>query len=471
MLIPYDRPRGSVHSLDHLSTLSDCRSRILCVSDRTLYLLLNYASRDIDFQSRFATNLLENGYLAVDDDSAEYELWADVVNRFKIEVTDMTCDIESGLLAIADALRVGGGGGCSSYGNATLNCIVDLNNEQLLGPEDETQGNPVSDPPPEGFATWDEYFAYKCQAAHFIWDLERKNMAAIRAFDGAALTATIVGPVIAGLAGLLPAAFTPPGFVAFVAVIVAMGLVAAGGWWYVDEMIDEWDANKDEIICALYNSGTSVQAVSALSNALEDAIQAIVTWGVLAPVSGQLAAMMSQAFAYTAGNGMVEPLFKSIAAVSAAFQDADCDDCGQGYPMAQTSLYSPYNVLTQGDSITAYDDDPTNGYQAQNSGTRIDLEFVVDDGYTGLWSWSAEYKRVGGAAQTAVVHLQSNSGSGWVDEKVPAWTFPIPTADWTDIGASAVDINFSDGVDYRLHCQPEDFNEFGWYRKFNLQPD
>ena len=220
MLIPYDRPRGSVHSLDHLSTLSDCRSRILCVSDRTLYLLLNYASRDIDFQSRFATNLLENGYLAVDDDSAEYELWADVVNRFKIEVTDMTCDIESGLLAIADALRVGGGGGCSSYGNATLNCIVDLNNEQLLGPEDETQGNPVSDPPPEGFATWDEYFAYKCQAAHFIWDLERKNMAAIRAFDGAALTATIVGPVIAGLAGLLPAAFTPPGFVAFVAAFV-----------------------------------------------------------------------------------------------------------------------------------------------------------------------------------------------------------------------------------------------------------
>jgi len=468
--IPYEQPRGSIHNLQVIDELGAARCRILCVSDRTLYLLHNYASLDIDFTARFADELLVNGYLPVDDTSPNWDLTHEVQNAFKLEVMDMTCDIETGLLAIADALRIGGGGDCASPGNPTVNCIVNLDNDQLLGPSSESQGNPASDPPPEGFETWEEYFAYKCQAAHFIFEFQRKNMVAIRNFDGVALVSSIVAPVIAGLAGVLPAAFTPAGFVVFVGTLVAIGITAAASWWYMDEMIEQWDDDKEAIVCALYNSGSSVEAVSALANFLEDAIQAIVTWGVLGPVSGEIAGLLSTAFSQLAGNGMVEPLFKTMAAVASTEESVDCDDCGQGFPYAQTQLFSPYNVLTQGESITAHDDDVNDGYEAQNSGTRIDLEFVVDGGYTDLWDWSAEFKCESTPPLTAVVTLQSNSGSGWFDETGGTWTFADMTAGWTVIGASDVDINFSDGVDYRLHCAPQDHNLYGWYRKFNLKP-
>lgn len=468
--IPYEQPRGSIHSLETLKSLSDSRCRILCVSDRTLHILLNYAALDIDFQARFADELLENGYLPVDPNSDNWDLYLAIRNAFKLETLDMTCDIENGLLAIADAIRVGGGGGCASPGNVTLNCIVDLSDEQLLGPGAVNQGNPGIDPPPEGFATWEEYFAYKCQAAHFIWEFQRRNMVMIRNFDGVALASSIVAPIAAGLAGVLPAAFTPAGFVVFVGAIIAIGITAAASWWYMDEMIEQWDADKQAIVCALYQSGSSVEAVSALANALEDAIQAIVTWGVLGPVSGEISALLSTMFSQLAGNGMVEPLFKSIAAVVSTVGTVDCDDCGQGYPYAQTSLSSPYNVLTQGESITAYANDPALGYEAENSGTRIDLEFLVDGGYTGLWSWSAEFKCESTPPLTAVVQLEQNTGGGWGSVPDGTWTFPNMTSGWTVIGAADIDINFADSVDYRLHCQPQDYGLFGWYRKFNLKP-
>jgi hypothetical protein len=434
-------------------------------------LLHNFAATDVTFQSRFATELVTNGYNPVNEESEYYELFQDVTNRFKLEVLDMTCDIESGLNAIAEALRYSGGGGCSSPSNPTFNCIVNLDNEQLLGPPDESQGNPEYDSPPEGFATWDEYFAYKCQAAHFIWDLYRKNMVMIRNFEGVALVSSIVAPVAAGVAGVLPAVFTPAGFVLFVGTIVAIGVVAGFSWFYIDEMIDEWDTNKADIVCALYNSGSSVQAVSALAGFVEDAIQAIVSWGALAPVAGEIASLLGTAFAQLTGNGMVEPLFKTVAAVTSIEETVDCDTCGQGYPYAQTQLFSPYNVMTQGDDVSAADDDSVLGFKGTNSATRFDLEFHVEGGYTGLWQWSAEYMPVEAPPQTCNVQLEAYDGMAWGQVTGGLWQFNITDTGWTTIGATGEDINFSDATQYRLHCQPQDFNESGWYRKVNLQPE
>ena len=238
----------------------------------------------------------------------------------------MTCDIETGLMAVADAIRnfpccAGGGGSGGIY-----DVVNPLPNETILGPDPVDQGNPQVDPVPEGFATWAEYFQYKCQAAHFIWELERKHLVALRNFEGIALTASVAGPVLAGLAGILPAAFTPAGGLVFLTCCLAIAWTAAFSWYYVDEMLSAWDFNKEDIVCALYNSGTSGEAVSVLANAVEDAIQSIVSWGVLAPVSGTISGLLSTAFAQTANNGFVEPLFKSIAAV-VSIGEVDCNDC------------------------------------------------------------------------------------------------------------------------------------------------
>jgi hypothetical protein len=330
-LVPYERARGAIHDLAALADLDSRPCHLLCVSSRTLYLLHNLAAADVTFFGRYAEELAEYGYWALERDSPLWSLFSDVVAGFQLEVRDMTCDIESGLNAVADALaalRCGCGGG--QYGPATLECIVNLSNEDLLGPDDADQGNPQFDPPPEGFATWEEYFVYKCQAANFIWALSRKHMVALRTFDGLALTASMVGPVIAGLAGALPAVFTPAGFAVFVASVVAIGVTAGWAWFYMDEMISWWDDNRQEIVCSLYNAGQSPQAVEALGNALEDAIQAIVAWGSLEPIAGEIAELLSGAFGQLAGNGIVAPLFTQVAGILPVADPIDCSACQSG---------------------------------------------------------------------------------------------------------------------------------------------
>jgi hypothetical protein len=297
-------------------------------------LLHNLAAEDITYRARYAIELGQGVFRPVDLSDPEWGDFTDAVEGFQLEVIDMTCDIQEGLEsigegldAIADNLHLvgGGGGGCSSPGSPVSGCIVDLEDSELLPPDPITEGNPAEDDPPDGFETWEEYFAYKCQAAHFIWALERKHMVALRTFDLVTLSSAIVTPIIAGLAGIIPAALTPAGFVVLVTSIVAIGIVSAASWFFMDEMIEWWDDNKQEIVCALYESGTSVVAVNALGNALEDAIQAIVTWGALSPVADQIAALLGTGFSQLAGNGIVAPLFQAVASV--AVPDADCDDC------------------------------------------------------------------------------------------------------------------------------------------------
>jgi len=325
--IPYSRPRGAIHDLAHLETLSACRQRLLCVSDRTLYLLGNLAGIDIEFQARYAEEFRTDGYVPVSEGSPNFDLFVSAYEAFQLEVLDMTCDIQAGLEAIAAAIENMRPGGACSTGSGIVNCVVNIDNDDLLGPGDSVV-DPFQDPdPPEGFATWEEYQIYKCQAAYFIWHLERKHMVALANFDLVALTSAIVGPIIAGVAGVLPAAFTPAGFVVFVASVVAIGIVAAASWAWMSQMIQWWDDNQQDIVCALYNSGTSAAAVSALGNLLEDAIQAIIFSGGLADVGTEIANLLGVGFSQLAGNGIVEPLFKSVVAATSVGDEADCSAC------------------------------------------------------------------------------------------------------------------------------------------------
>lgn len=329
--VPYERPRGSIHSLAHLDSLSDCRDRILCVSERTLYLLHNYASLDVDFHSRFAEDLLENGYIPVDIDSELYPLFESVNTAFKFEVDDMTCDIESGLNAIAESLSQladasrGGSGACGNYVQVAP-CVSELTNEQLLGPGESDSGEPFVDPPPEGFDSWEDYLEYKCQAAHYIYQFLLNMCSATTALAGLQLASALVVPVIAGATGILPAALTPAGFVILVGAIVAISLVSILAIKEVAQMRSYFVDNEREIICAMYNSQSTTDAVSAVSNLIEDAIQAIIWPEGLIGAGPQLEALLSLGFSQLASNGLVEPLFKL--SIDIALATVDCEDCG-----------------------------------------------------------------------------------------------------------------------------------------------
>lgn len=465
MIIPYDRPRGAIHDLAHLEELSDARCRILCVSDRTLYILHNLAALDVTFKSRFAVDLLTSGYIAVtDDDEQLTDLYRDAVTCFQLEVLDMTCDIQAGLSELAEAIRASGGGGCASYGNPTLNCIVSLDNDQMLGPGDSEHGTPGVGDPPEGFASWSEYLDYKCKAAHFVWDLERKHMVALRTFDLVTLTSAIVGPVIAGLAGVLPAAMTPAGFVVFVASVVAIGIVAGASWVYMDQMIDWWDDNQADIICSLYNSGTSAAAVSALSNAIEDAIQAIVAWGALEPVSGNIAELLGTAFGQLAGNGIVEPLFKSV--VAATQYDADCSGCGTPAGLLETAHSSPYNVLLKGDSVqVGQAEDPTNGWQSdQDSFTRF--YFTPTEAVSSL-AWTLEVMSIRPVTWTVgTITLRRASD----DQTIATIVNDVKGTEsaWQQYSDPGQSMTLDAGIQYYLWCAGGGGNDF-WIRDILFQ--
>jgi hypothetical protein len=354
--IPYDRPRGAIHDLAYLATLPTNPCRILCISERSLYLLLNLADLDIAFASRYAVEFLDEHYRAVTDGDPEWQDYVDAYEAFQLEARDMSCDIEAGLEAIAEALgdlsiNVSCGGG---VGYAP--CIQDLDNDTLLGPGESSEGNPVTDPPPAGFDTWEEYYVYKCQAASYLWQMGRNLIVADMGLSGLQLTAAIVAPIIAGLLGALPATFTPAGFVIFVGSIVAVGVlssVALGELW---QMLEWWDDNKGNIVCSLYNSGSSADAISAVSNAVEDAIQAIIWGGALEPLGGALNELLGAAFSQLENNGFVEPLFKLVIGISQF--EADCSDCEQPGCEAVIVELGTGEVITEETVFAQAEEDP-----------------------------------------------------------------------------------------------------------------
>ena len=417
-LIPYSQPRGTIHSVTSLLGLGADRCNILFVSDRTLYLLHNFAALDVTFLARYATEETEYGFRSLTEDHATYAEVLEAIELFQYEVQDMSCDIEGGLRAIADSLseialatRGAGGGGCASVGSPVFNCIVNLDNSELLPGDDLEQGDPEIDDPPEGFETWSEYFEYKCQAAGFIWLFIRQFMVAMRNLDAVWLTAQVVAPIVAGLAGLLPVAFTPAGFIAFVGGIIALGVLTGFSWFYIGEMLDFWDENKEDIICALYSSGSSPEAVTALSSLIEDAIQAIVTWGALEPIADKIAEALGGLFGFLVGNGLVEPLFKVVASVTDVALELDCSECEEDPSViAKTNEVSPYDTIIKGIQWFGLIIDPT-GIKGNSGSTHVALSFNTVASVTNFSATAEMY--FAGSTTNAIVTLYYWDGDSW----------------------------------------------------------
>jgi len=209
----------------------------------------------------------------------------------------------------------------------------------------------------------------------------RTLITANMALSGLQLVSAIVAPVVAGALGALPAAFTPAGFVLFVGSIVAIGVLSSVALAELSQMMDWWDENKSDIVCSLYNSGTSADAISAVSNAVEDGVQAIVWSGALEPLGGALSGLLAEAFSQLENNGFVEPLFKSVIAV--AEFDADCSDCGQQEGYMYIDEYVELIIDTEEVDITVTNphalEGPPDGW-----GATFDYTFVSGNGYSAV---------------------------------------------------------------------------------------
>jgi len=104
-VVPYSRPRGALHDLAHLADLGTDRNRLLCVSDRVLYLIHNFANIDVTMRARYAEEFLESGYIPVSEGSEHFSLFMSSYEAFQLEVLDMSCDIVASLAEIRDAIQ------------------------------------------------------------------------------------------------------------------------------------------------------------------------------------------------------------------------------------------------------------------------------------------------------------------------------------------------------------------------------
>lgn len=152
-------------------------------------------------------------------------------------------------------------------------------------------GNPNSDPPPDGFATWEEYDIYKCKAAQcfadfIIWvykiSLGLNDFQMYQAAFGAGFTlpfavSWMVAAIGAGFGAatgtsLLAAVLVGSGGIVVICglLVVAAALLIANHSTMVS-FGDELENRKDELICAMYQSGSAAQAAQDVMAFIQDA--------------------------------------------------------------------------------------------------------------------------------------------------------------------------------------------------------
>jgi len=83
-----------VHDVTILEGLSPDDCHVIIMSERSLYVLNNFSLGEVNYLARFAESMLPGGlFVPVELGSSKEEFVLDVINAFRLEVYDMTCDI------------------------------------------------------------------------------------------------------------------------------------------------------------------------------------------------------------------------------------------------------------------------------------------------------------------------------------------------------------------------------------------
>ncbi|GAH21289.1 unnamed protein product, partial [marine sediment metagenome] len=319
-------------STEDLAPVGGCN--FLCLSDRQVAIIRGFVYPFARWPTR--TVLPIDGYRYMTDPAVFAELIPEL-DDLELQISGgstMSCQtIADAIAALAAAIAEAGAGGpdvCAPNvycGGGPIGGVggelANLTNEELLGPDPPEY--PEEPTPPEGFETWEEYRLYKCQAAHYIWGQMRALAVANQLLAGFQVTAAMVAPVVAGLLGAFPVAFTPASFVVLVGAMVGVGVVSAYAFVAFEQWITYWDDQKDEIICGLYNSGAGADAITVLKEISEAAILAITWEGVLAGLQGATAPLMGTILSDIIDVPMVSPLFQLVVQISVPY--ADCSAC------------------------------------------------------------------------------------------------------------------------------------------------
>lgn len=258
--------KGSIQDIVRLQALSDEPCNVLLVSDRTLYLLANFALNEVGWITRYYDYITGVFYNYPLESSPDGELVQDIANRFNLEVTPMgTLD------GVIEAINNVAGAILSSACGCPVGEAPDTG--------EGVQGGSV--PGDIGSVSFGEPSAItdrKCVAANWIFDNYTTVITTLDDNNIDDMTEASIAIVITVVAAALGAALGGP-FGALLGVVAGAYLGIASA-----VLVDGVDlnnlkaalaANQEDLVCALYTASTSTGAKTAFLDVLTTAGQSV----------------------------------------------------------------------------------------------------------------------------------------------------------------------------------------------------
>lgn len=240
--------------------------------------------------------------------------------NFDLKEVIVSCN-DVGLTEIAAALR-SISISLSNQATATANCCANGQGTGGAGgttpPFDPIE---VTDPgegdPPEGFETWEQYFANKCAVATYYVDIWIDDVGRMRIINLVGLTITSLIPVLIGL--LLDP--IPGDEIAVLGAYLLTALAAGAG--ALDAFEDVITAAREDLICALYQAQTPASAESSVETAFAEA------WDNSSHSGDPWGFAIKGAFGAMVTSVVTNKLF--TLQTDLELPEGDCSDCGQGF--------------------------------------------------------------------------------------------------------------------------------------------
>lgn len=277
------RATGALFDVAGLQLLDDSNCNVLLVSDRTLYLLQQFALNEVNWLARYVEEYLPPGfYVPVDELSPDADFCKNVARLYRLEVNDLSCDIVAALEAmnvnLADmALSAASSAAFDSTGGGTG-----------APPPLDTSDVPIGEG--QQFETQEEYFAAKCIAANALFDtitgmiawLDSNSIDVVLGVFGGITSGLIAGALVAG----------PVGWALVLGTSLVVGLASFLISYSLDfeDIGDALDDTHEECVKALFNANDA----SAASAAMVDAMAASGTYSTTSAEQAFVAMLLNQ---------------------------------------------------------------------------------------------------------------------------------------------------------------------------------
>lgn len=243
------RAGGFVHDINTVMSLSDEPTNIRLLSDKSLYILQNLSQADITFLSRYGEMLTGDLYLPVLPGSAEEAGVQDAVDIMRKDLNSMGVEelLECICANLSEISEQAEAGGEREFATETAADIQPSDGQVSVGPG-------------EKFATQEDYFSAKCNAANGVFDtvlgvvdwLDDNHVDLLAGLFGGVTTGLIAAAVAAG----------PVGWGVVLAVSTVSGIASLVIRYSLNfgDISDALGEQHSEIVAAMYSAGNAIQA-------------------------------------------------------------------------------------------------------------------------------------------------------------------------------------------------------------------